>query len=216
MMYLTITRPDITYAVNCLCQFTFAPKASHLHAAHKVLHYLKGTIGLGLFYSAESNLLSQGFTDADWNSCSDTRKSTSGFCMFLGPSLISWKSKKQQTSSHSSAESEYRAMEFAMREVTWLVNLLEEFLVKQPHSVAFYSDSKAAIHIANNAVFHERTKHIENDCHIVRDKVLSGLIKTLHITTESQLADVFTKPLFPTQFNYLISKMSLLSIYSPS
>ncbi|CAA7025515.1 unnamed protein product [Microthlaspi erraticum] len=147
--------------------FTSAPKPSHLHAAHKVFHYLKGTIGLGLFYSAEFDLLLKGFTDADWNSCSDTRKSTSGFCMFLGASLISWKSKKQQTSSHSSAESEYRAMVFAVREITWLVNLLQEF-------------------------------------------------QDLHITTETQLADVFTKPLFPTQFNSLLSKISLLSIYSPS
>uniref|UniRef100_A0A1J3D4V3 Copia protein n=1 Tax=Noccaea caerulescens TaxID=107243 RepID=A0A1J3D4V3_NOCCA len=216
MMYLTITRPDITYAVNRLCQFTSAPKASHLKAAHKVLHYLKGTIGLGIFYSAESDLLLKGFTDADWNSCGDTRRSTSGFCMFLGPSLISWKSKKQQTSSHSSAESEYRAMEFAVREITWLVNLLRDFQVHQPQPVAFYCDSMAAIHIANNAVFHERTKHIENDCHIVRDKITSGLIKTMHVRTDGQLADVFTKPLFPTQFHSLIGKMSLLSIYSPS
>ncbi|CAA7015851.1 unnamed protein product [Microthlaspi erraticum] len=193
MMYLTITRPHITYAVNRLC-----------------------TIGLGVFYSADSDLLLKGFTDADWNSCTDSRRSTSGFCMFLGPSLISWKSKKQQTSSHSSAESEYRAMEFAVREISWLVNLLTEFDVHQPQPVAFYCDSTAAIHIANNAVFHERTKHIENDCHIVRDRIVSGLIKTLHIRTETQLADVFTKPLYPTQFQFLIGKMSLLSIYPPS
>ncbi|CAA7025644.1 unnamed protein product [Microthlaspi erraticum] len=106
---------------------TSAPKASHIKAAHKVLHYLKGTIGLGIFYSADSDLLLKGFSDVDWNSCADTRRSTPGFCMFLGPSLISWKSKKQQTSSHTSAESEYQAMEFAVREITWLVNLLTEF-----------------------------------------------------------------------------------------
>lgn len=89
-----------------------------------MVHYLKGTIGLGLFYSVDSYFLLQAFTDADWTSCPDTRRSTSGFCMFLGKSLISWKSKKQQTTSHSSAESEYRAMELAVREVQWLVNLL--------------------------------------------------------------------------------------------
>ncbi|CAA7032723.1 unnamed protein product [Microthlaspi erraticum] len=216
MMYLTITRPDITYAVNQLCQFTSAPKKSHLQAAYKVLHYLKGTIGLGLFYSAESNLLLKGFTDDDWNSCADLRRSTSGFYMFLGNSLISWKSKKQQTASHSSAESEYRAMEIAVREISWLVKLLNEFQVFQPHPVAFCCDSTAAIHIANNSVFHERTKHVENDNHIVRDRIESGLIKTLHVTTDVQLADVFTKPLYPAHFHSLIGKMSLLSIYSPS
>lgn len=97
-----------------------------------------------------------------------------------------------------------------------LVKLLKEFQVHQSHPVAFYCDSTAAISIANNAVFHERTKHIENDCHMVRDRITSGLIKTLHIRTDTQLADVFTKPLYPAQFHSIVGKMSLLSIYSPS
>lgn len=104
-------------------------------------------------------------------------------------------------------------MEFPVREIAWLVKLLNEFLVFQPHIVSFYYDSTAAIHIANNAVFHEQTKHIENDCHIVRDRIESGLIKTLHVRTGAQLADVLTKPLYSSQFNSLIGKMSLLSIY---
>lgn len=216
MMYLTITRPDITFAINKLCQFSSAPKASHLQAAYKVLHYLKGTIGLGLFYSASSDFTLQAFTDADWASCPDTRRSTSGFTVFLGSSLISWKSKKQHVVSHSSAESEYRAMAFAVRELIWLISLVHELQVPQKGPVVLFCDSTAAIHIANNAVFHERTKHIELDCHQVRDRIEEGLIKTLHVRTDLQIADVFTKPLYPTQFNKLISKMSLTSLYLPS
>ncbi|KAG7597976.1 Retrotransposon Copia-like N-terminal [Arabidopsis suecica] len=216
MMYLTITRPDITYAVNRLCQFTSAPKQSHLKAAYRVLHYLKGSIGLGLFYSSDSDMVLKAFTDADWGSCKDSRRSTTGYCMFLGNSLISWKSKKQPTVSMSSAESEYRAMGFSVKEVIWLVNLLHELQVPQSKSVALFCDSTAAIHIANNAVFHERTKHLELDCHKVRECVTSGLVKTLHVTTDQQIADVFTKPLYPGQFHVLIGKMALISIYMPS
>lgn len=216
LMYLTITRPDITYAVNKLCQFSATPKASHLKAAHKVVHYLKGTVGLGLFYSVNSDLRLQAFTDADWSSCVDTRRSTSGYCMFLGGSVISWKSKKQDVVSYSSAESEYRAMAFAGKEIDWLLKLLTELQVPQFGPVPLFCDSTAAIHIANNSVFHERTKHIENDCHAIRERVERGIIKTLHVTTTNQLADVLTKPLFPTLFNSLIGKMSLLSIYSSS
>lgn len=216
LMYLTITRPDITYAVNKLCQFTSNLKNSHLNAAHKVVSYIKGTIGLGLFYPAASDLQLKAFTDASWSSCPDSCRSTSRFCMFLGDSLISWKSKKQDVVSRSSAESEYRAMALAGCEISCLVELLTELRVPQHNSVPLFCDSTAAIHIANNAVFHERTKHVERDCHTIRERVDSGLIKTLHVRTHNQLADVLTKPLFPGLFKALIGKMSLLSIFGSS
>lgn len=107
-------------------------------------------------------------------------------------------------------------MEFAVRETVWIVNLLKEFTAPQRQPVAFYCDSTAAIHIANNAVFHERTKCLEINCHIVREKVLKGLIKTLHVRSDHQLADVFTKPLYPALFHSLLRKMSFSSIYMPS
>lgn len=216
LMYLTITRLDITFAVNKLRQFSSAPTKSHLKAAHKVLQYLKGTVGLGLFYPSNSDLRLKVFTDADWNSCQDTRRSTSGLCTFLGGSVISWKSKKQDVVSRSSAESEYRAMALATCEIAWLVKLLAEFQVPSSQPVPLFCDSTAAIQIANNDVFHERTKHVENDCHTTREKIESGMIKTMHVRTSAQVADVFTKALFPTQFNFLIGKMSLLSIYGSS
>ena len=108
------------------------------------------------------------------------------------------------------------AMSFGVHEVQWLVNMLREFDAPQHGPAAFFCDSTVAIHIANNVVFHERTKHLEDDCHKMRDMVEIGLIKTLHVTTSNQLADIFTKPLQPGSFHSLMGKMRLLSITSPS
>lgn len=97
LQYLIITRPDIAYAVNCLSQFVEQPRESHLKAAHRILQYLKGSIGQGVFFSSEANLAVKAYVDADWASCVDTRRSVSGLCVFIGTSLVSWKSKKQPT-----------------------------------------------------------------------------------------------------------------------
>ena len=215
LMYLTITRPDITYAVNRLCQFSSAPKSPHLQAVYRVLQYIKRTIGQGLFYSTSADLTLKGFADADWNSCRDSRRSTSGLSMFLGDSLISWRSQKQDTVSCSSAEAEYRALSQASKEMVWLIKLVNDLKVRSPTPILF-SDSTAAIYIATNPVFHERTKHIENDCHFVRELLDRGTLKTLHVRTADQVADIMTKPLFPHQFNHLKSKMSLHNIFEIS
>lgn len=117
LLYLTITRPDLAYSVNKLSQYVSEPRAPHMEAVLNVLRYIKGTVGKGVFYSSDSNLKLSLFSDADWGACLDTRKSTTGFCVFLGKSLISWRSKKQQTIARSSAESGYRSMAAATCEV---------------------------------------------------------------------------------------------------
>ncbi|XP_042031293.1 uncharacterized mitochondrial protein AtMg00810-like [Salvia splendens] len=216
LVYLCITRPDITFVVNKLSQFLSKQCPDHSLAAERVLKYLKSTIGHDLFYSAQADPSLSIFSDFDWAGCPDTRRSISGFCLFLGTSLISWRSKKQHTVSRSSAEAEYRSMALACCEVVWIVALLKDFGLEVKKPVPLYCDSQAAVHISTNPVFHERTKHIEIDCHTVRDKILEGVIKAIHVHNNLQHADIFIKPLATAPFNNLLFKMDFKSLYSPS
>ncbi|GJX04059.1 retrovirus-related pol polyprotein from transposon TNT 1-94 [Tanacetum coccineum] len=126
LLYLSMTRPDISYAVQHLSQFVSSPKEPHLQAATHLLRYLKGSINKGLFYPVQSNLKIAGFSYADWASCLMTRKSLTGYCIFLGHSLVSWKTKKQATVSRSSTEAEYRSMAATTCELVWLTYLLKD------------------------------------------------------------------------------------------
>ncbi|XP_019151974.1 PREDICTED: uncharacterized protein LOC109148692 [Ipomoea nil] len=131
-----------------------------MQAAHRVLRYIKGAPAQGLYFPAANQLNMKGFSDSDWAAFPNTRRSVSGFCMFLGSALISWKSKKQQTVSRSSLEAEYRAIAAASCEIQWLSYLLESLEVRLETPVALFTDNKSAMAIAENPVFHERTKHI--------------------------------------------------------
>ncbi|CAA7051060.1 unnamed protein product [Microthlaspi erraticum] len=215
LLYLTITRPDITFAVNNLSQFLSCPTDIHLQAAHRILHYIKANPGQGLFYPADSEICLNAFTDADYATCPDSRRSVSGYMVYLGKSLISWKSKKQQTVSRSSCEAEYRSMALATCELLWLSQLLRDMKITPCSPAKLFCDNKAAMHIASNPVFHERTKHIEVDCHTVRDQVKSGFMKLFHVTSENQHADILTKALHPGPFYNLLHRMSISSLFHP-
>ncbi|GJS12476.1 ribonuclease H-like domain-containing protein [Tanacetum coccineum] len=181
LIYLTNIRPDISYVMHCLSRFMHSPLKSHLKTAFKILRYLKGYPGLGIHFVKTSGMSLSAFSDADWAKCFITRKFVTGYCIFLNNSLISWKSKKQNTLSKSSTESEYRALALVTSEVIWILKILKDLKIENLLPVNLHCDSNSAIKIAANPVFHERTKHLEIDLYFVREKILKGVVKTVKI-----------------------------------
>ena len=119
LQYLTLTRPDIS-AVQQICLHMHAPRMPHLALVKRVLRYIRGTMDLGLHLRASSSRALMAYSDADWAGCPDSRRSTSGYCVYYGDSLISWSSKRQTTVSRSSAEAEYHAVAHVVAKCCWL------------------------------------------------------------------------------------------------
>ncbi|XP_071708181.1 uncharacterized mitochondrial protein AtMg00810-like [Rutidosis leptorrhynchoides] len=195
LQYLTFTRPDISYAVQQICLHMHNPHETHMLALKRILRYLQGTLSLGLFISKSTSTSLVSYTDADWAGCPDIRRSTSGYCVFLGENLISWSSKCQPTVSRSSAEAEYRGVANVVAESCWLRNLLLELACPITKATMVFCDNLSAIYLSGNPVQHQRTKHIELDIHFVREKVSRGEVRILHVPTRFQIADIFTKGL---------------------
>ncbi|KAL0304653.1 UNVERIFIED_CONTAM: Retrovirus-related Pol polyprotein from transposon RE2 [Sesamum angustifolium] len=211
LLYLGCTRPDISHSVQQLSQYLSHPCDMHWTAALHVVRYLKGNPSKGIFLPASNRFQLKAFCDADWASCADTRRSLSGFCIFLGDAPISWKTKKQSTVSRSTAEAEYRSMAATVFELRWISFLLTDFGISVVSPIPLYCDNKSALHIMANPVFHERTKHIEIDCHVVRNAYKNGFVLPSHIKGSDQLADTFTKSLPLKTFSSMVSKLGLVS-----
>uniref|UniRef100_A0A2N9EGM1 Uncharacterized protein n=1 Tax=Fagus sylvatica TaxID=28930 RepID=A0A2N9EGM1_FAGSY len=206
LQYATFTRPDITYAVNQVCQYMHKPTATHFAAAKRILRYLQGTLSLGICFRSGSSVLTA-FTDSDWAGDLYDRRSTTGITVFLGNNPITWVSKKQHTVSRSSTEAEYRALASGAAELAWIRQVLCDLGIVLPHAPIMWCDNTSAIALASNPVFHSCTKHIEVDYHFVRERVVHGDLSLLFISTDDQLADLFTKPLSTQRFQRLTSKL---------
>ncbi|GJR73216.1 uncharacterized mitochondrial protein-like protein [Tanacetum coccineum] len=160
----------------------YSPLASHIKMAFRVLKYLKGSPGCGVKVNKTENFGVKVYTDSDWARCLITRNPVSGFYVFLGNSLVSWKSKKQATLSRSSTKAEYRCMASATCEIIWICNVLSEFGIKNVFPVEMFCDNISALQLAANPVFHEKTKHFEIDLHLIRENVSEGVVKTFKVS----------------------------------
>ena len=171
LLYLNHTRLDISFVVNSLSQHMSDPRQSHQIAADKILAYLKGTIGNGLLFPTGGEPIVTIYTDSDCASSVDDSRSTSGYCSFLGSSLITWPSKKQSEVSLSSAEAELRALTKGVCEVMWLKDILTDLRLCSSRPIILYSDCQSAITMAKNLVHHDRTKHARIDQHYIKEKI---------------------------------------------
>jgi hypothetical protein len=198
LQYLTLTRPAIQHAVQQACLYMHAPREPHLNLVRRILRYVKGTLDLGLQLHSTPSTSLTAYSDADWAGCPDTRRSTSGYCVYLGDNLVSWSSKRQATVSRSSAEAEYRAVAHVVAECCWLRQLLQELHRPLRTTTVVFCDNVSAVYMDSNPVQHRRTKHIEIDIHFVREKVSLGQIRVLHVPSSHQFADIMTKGL-PSQ-----------------
>jgi histone deacetylase 1/2 len=195
LQYLTLTRPDLAFSVNKVCQYLHAPTTEHWTAAKRILRYVKDTVKLGITFTPSSSTFLSAFSDVDWAGDIDDRRSTGGFAVFIGPNLVSWTARKQATVSRSSTEAEYKALANATAEIIWVEALLAELGVKLKQKPSIWCDNMGANYLSVNPVFHARTKHIEIDFHFLRERVARNQLAIRFVVSNDQVADGFTKPL---------------------
>ena len=195
------------------------PTDVHWMAVKWILWYLKFTIDHGILIKPSTNIQLYAFIDADWAGCPDDCHSQSGHCLYLGPNLISWISKKQAIVSKSSTESEYHGIAYATAEVTWIQSLLKELQVSLAKPPILWCDNLGATYLTANPIFHAYIKPIEIDFHFVREKVANKDIDIHFISSWDQTADIMTKPLGIARYTLLRNKLTvsprLLSLRGP-
>ncbi|GJR16390.1 hypothetical protein Tco_0799042 [Tanacetum coccineum] len=208
LMYLTASRPDITFVVCACARFQVTPKTSHLHAVKRIFRYLKGQPKLGLWYPRDSPFDLEAFSDSDYARASLDRKYTTGGCQSLGKRLISWQCKKQTIVANSTTEAEYVATANCYGQVLWIQNQMLDYGFNFMNT-KIYIDNESTICIVKNLVFHSKTKHIEIRYHFIRDCYEKKLIQVIKIHIDYNVADLLTKAFNVSRFNFLIASIGL-------
>ncbi|XP_019086528.1 PREDICTED: uncharacterized protein LOC109126972 [Camelina sativa] len=186
LQYLTLTRPDIQFAVNFVCQKMHAPTFADFHLLKRILRYIKGTITMGLNFNKNTSSTLRVYSDSDHGGC------------------------KQNSVARSSTEAEYRAMSDAAAEISWICNILKELVIPQYQAPELYCDNLSAVDLTANPAFHKKSKHFLNHYHYVREKVALGTILVKHIPGHQQITDIFTKSLPFRPFSNLRYKLGVV------
>jgi hypothetical protein len=209
LFYLCASRPDIILYV-CMCtRFKAEPKECHLTTMKRILRYLVHTASFGLWYPRGSTFDLVGYSDADYAGCKVERKSTLGTCQFLGRSLVSWASKKQNVVALSTTEAEYIVVGHYCAHLLRMRQTLRDYGYKL-RKVSLLCNNENAIRMTENPVEHSHTKHIDIWYHFLRDHSQMGDIVIDHVSTHKQLTDIFTKPLDEKRFCELRNELNVL------
>ncbi|KAG7599793.1 Retrotransposon Copia-like N-terminal [Arabidopsis suecica] len=214
LQYLTLTRPDIQFAVNFICQKMHRPSVSDFNLLKRILRYLKGTLKMGVSLSSETDSVLRAYCDSDHAGSKETRRSTGGFCTFLGSNIISWSAKRQESVARSSTEAEYRTLSDTAAEMSWITAVLKQIGLPQEKIPEVYCDNLSAVYLSANPVLHTRSKHFATHFHFAREMVAMGTLVVKHIPAHLQIADIFTKPL--PQASFLSLRFKLGVDYPPT
>ena len=208
LLYLSsCTRPDIASAVRQLSRFLSNPGRPHWTAAKRVVSYLVGTSSYTITYRRSGHSSLSCYSDADWASTPDDRKSVSGFVTFVCGGPLSWASKSQTTVAVSSTESEYTALSEATREISWLRQLLPDLGLPHDSPTTLWEDNKQTIGLVLNPEHHARNKHMDVKVHFVRHRASEGQIRVEYVPSAENTADVMTKPLGQVLFRDLCNRL---------
>ncbi|XP_031286152.1 secreted RxLR effector protein 161-like [Pistacia vera] len=210
LQYLTLSQPDLAFAVNKLSQFLSNPTEAHWTACKRVLRYIKGTLNYGLVFKRNKEFTIEAYADADWASDVNDRRSTSGYVVFLTGNLVQWSSRKQKVISLSSTKAKYRALSQAATEVVWTQHLFKELGIEVKNVPVIWCDNMSAGALSVNPVFHARTKHIEIDVHYVRELGARKQLNVQYVDSEFQKADVLTKSLPGNRFAMLRTQLNVV------
>nr|GEX02992.1 retrovirus-related Pol polyprotein from transposon TNT 1-94 [Tanacetum cinerariifolium] len=211
LMYLTASRPDLVFVV-CMCaRYQAKPTKKHLEALKRVFWYLKGTINWGLWYLKDTAMALTTYADADHAGCQDTRRSTSESAQFLGDKLVNWSSKKQKSTTISTTKVEYIAMSGCCAQILWMRSQLTDYGFDF-NKIPLYCDNRSAIALCCDYVQHSRSKHIDIRHHFIQKQVERGVVELYFVSTDYQLADIFTKALPRQRFEFILPRLGMKSM----
>jgi hypothetical protein len=214
LLYLAVaTRPDIACIVNLLAQFCTCFTTTHVTAVKHVIRYVKGTLSKGLYFkrvvggSKSKGVSISAVCDSDWGTDVNSRKSRTGYVIYIGGAPISWRSTTQRSVALSSCEAEFYALADVVKELLWLKQFLTELGVPIDGPIVVGIDNQAAIALAQNPVSHQRTKHIDIRYFFLREHIEAGTIKLQYVNTKDNVADLLTKNVSVIVFDTLIDRL---------